>query len=139
MGRFQSTAEHYLAGRPPYPPALISHVAHRCGLRKTHRILDLGCGPGLLALGFSKCVSSVTAIDPEPEMLAVARTTARDQAARNIEFIEGSATDIGPSLGAFRMVTIGRVFHWMDRTDTLARLDPIIDEGGAITLWGQPP
>lgn len=136
MGRFQSTAEHYLAGRPPYAPALIAWVARRCALRKNQRVLDLGCGPGQLALGFSKFVSSVTAIDPEPEMIRVARAAASGQTAQNIEFIEGTADQVGAHLGVFRMVTIGRAFHWMDRVDTLVRLDQIIEPRGAVVLFG---
>jgi ubiquinone/menaquinone biosynthesis C-methylase UbiE len=123
MRRFQSTAKHYVVGRPPYAPALIAHVARRCGLRENHRILDLGCGPGQLAIAFARFVGTVVAIDPEPEMLDVARTAASKHAARNIEFIQASASDLGRYLGSFRMVAIGRAFHWMDRIDTLARLD----------------
>jgi SAM-dependent methyltransferase len=134
--RFQSTAKHYVAGRPPYAPTLIERVARRCGLRRTHRILDLACGPGQLALDFSKFVSSVMAIDPEPEMLDVARAAAREKAARNIEFIQASAGDLGPHLDSFQIVTIGRAFHWMDRVDTLARLDSLIEPGGAVVLFG---
>jgi SAM-dependent methyltransferase len=132
--RFQSTATHYLAGRPPYAPALIAQVARRCGLRRTHRILDLGCGPAQLAIAFGRFVGSVVAIDPEPEMLKVART-ASEEVAAHIEFIEASSTDLGPYLGSFRMVAIGRAFHWMDRADTLERLDTIIDTRGAVVLF----
>jgi hypothetical protein len=36
----------------------------------------------------------------------------------------------------FRLATIGRAFHWMDRADTLARLDRMIDPEGAVALFG---
>jgi SAM-dependent methyltransferase len=133
--RFQSTAKHYLAGRPPYAPALIARVAQRCGLRRTHSVLDLGCGPGQLALAFSRFVGAVLAVDPEPDMLRVARAAASKAAAAPIEFLRASADDLDTQLGSFRMVTIGRAFHWMDRADTLERLDTIVDPLGAVVLF----
>jgi ubiquinone/menaquinone biosynthesis C-methylase UbiE len=48
-------------------------VAARCGIDATHRILDLGCGPGQLALAFAPLAGEVLGIDPEPEMLRIAR------------------------------------------------------------------
>jgi hypothetical protein len=61
------------------------------------------------------------------------RIAAREQPA-NVRFIEGSSYDIGPGWGEFRLVTMGRSFHWMDRVDTLRRLDEIIVPGGAVAL-----
>jgi hypothetical protein len=61
---------------------------------------------------------------------------ARAEAGRAVEFREGSAHDLGPDLGTFRLAVIGRAFHWMDRPDTLARLDRMIEPGGAVVLFG---
>jgi len=41
---------------------------------------------------------------------------------------------VGQELGRFRLVTMGRSFHWMDRAETLRRLDAMIDPGGAVVL-----
>jgi hypothetical protein len=38
--------------------------------------------------------------------------------------------DVGP----FRLVTIGRAFHWMNRPATLETLDAMIGKGGAVAL-----
>ena len=37
-------------------------------------------------------------------------------------------------MGQFRIVTIGRAFHWMDRVETARRLDGMIVPGGALVL-----
>jgi SAM-dependent methyltransferase len=133
--RFHAAARYYLRGRPPYAAAVIRRVAQLCGLDATHRLLDLGCGPGQLALAFAPLVGQVVGIDPEPEMLRVARHEAAAAGLR-IDFRLGSSQDVGPDLGAFRLAVIGRAFHWMDRPDTLARLDRIIEPGGAVVLFG---
>ena len=133
--RFYEAARHYLRGRPPYAAALIRRVVQLCGLGASHSVLDLGCGPGQLALAFAPFAGRVVGIDPEPEMLRIAR----DEAARasfNVEFRDGSSGDLGTDLGIFRLVVIGRAFHWMDRQDTLLRLDGIVAPGGAVVLFG---
>ena len=117
--RFRTAARHYLAGRPPYAARLIEDVAKFCGLSLRHHLLDLGCGPGQLAKAFAPKVGSVLGIDPEPEMLALAG----QDAAPNIEWRQGSSHDLGPELGRFQLATMGRSFHWMDRVETLRRLD----------------
>src|SRR4051812_38093594 len=88
--RFRSAAEHYRKGRPPYAPALLDLVAQRVGVTHDHAVLDLGCGPGQLALGFARFAGAITAIDPEPEMLRIAAADAAD-AGYKIRFIEGSS------------------------------------------------
>jgi len=132
--RFQSTVPHYLAGRPNYAPALIQIVSEQLQLADTCRLLDLGCGPGWLGVAFAPIVGTVVAVDPEPAMLEAARQVAADANAR-IELIEGSSFDLGAHLGMFDVVTIGRAFHWMDRQDTLRRLDTLIEPAGAIVLF----
>src|SRR5690349_11873316 len=133
--RFRSAAEHYRKGRPPYALALFDRVATRLGLNRAHAVLDLGCGPGQLALGFARLAGTVTAVDPEPEMLRIAAADAAE-AGFEIRFLEGSSYDIGPTLGRFRLAVIGRAFHWMDRADTLQRLDGMIEADGALALFG---
>ena len=56
MGRFATTVQRYERFRPPYPLALFSEVARRLALTKRHALIDLGTGPGLLALGFADYV-----------------------------------------------------------------------------------
>ena len=133
--RFHTAARYYLQGRPPYAAALIRRVVQLCGLNRTHRLLDLGCGPGSLTLAFAPLVRQAVGVDPEPEMLRIARAEAA-RLGRSAEFIEGSSRDLGPSLGTFQAAVIGRAFHWMDRQMTLLRLDQLIEPSGAVVLFG---
>ena len=133
--RFQSTVPYYARYRVPYPGRLIAFVAERIGLERASHVLDLGCGPGQLAIAFARLGATVTAIDPEPSMLAAAREHAAE-AGVSLKTIEGSSYDLNPALGPFRLVTLGRSFHWMDRDATLAVLDRMIERGGAIALFG---
>ena len=132
--RYGSAAAHYERGRVPYAAALIRRVAEGTGLGSQHRVLDLGCGPGPLARHFAPLVREVVAIDPSPEMLSEARVLAGQ--ASNIRFIAGSSYDLDPAMGRFHLVVMGRSFHWMDRVDTLRRLDGLVEPAGAVALFG---
>jgi SAM-dependent methyltransferase len=131
--RFRSAVAHYVAGRPPYPSRLIERVAALTGLPRTGRVLDLGCGPGQLAVAFAAYAAEVLAVDPEPEMLRAARAAA---GAAPIRFLQGSSYDLGPPFGQIDLTVMGRSFHWMDRAETLRRLDRLIVPGGAVVLFG---
>jgi SAM-dependent methyltransferase len=132
--RFRSAAAHYLAGRPAYAPTLIQRVATACGLLQTHRVLDLGCGPGQLAVAFASLAGEVVGVDPEPEMLRMAAENAA-AAGVHIKLVEGSSYDLRPAFGRFRLITIGRAFHWMDRAETLMRLDTLVEPDGMVALF----
>jgi len=109
-------------------------VKEHLHLSAIDRLLDLGCGPGWLGIAFAPFVGTVVALDPEPAMLEAAKLAAAEANVR-IELIEGSSYDLGSHLGMFQVVTIGRAFHWMDRDDTLHRLDRLIEPNGAVILF----
>jgi SAM-dependent methyltransferase len=132
--RFQSAAAHYCAGRAPYPAVLIARITELLGLGRHDRIMDLGCGPAQLAAAFAPAVGQVLALDPEPAMLVLARRAAHGLP--NVEVIQASSEDLGPHLGSFRAVMIGRAFHWMDRQETLRRCESLLQPDGAVVLFG---
>jgi SAM-dependent methyltransferase len=132
-GRFASTVALYEELRPPYPPRFFREVAARLSFTPAHALIDLGTGPGLLALGFAPYVGRITAVDPEPGMIAAAREAAA-RAAQAVTFIEGKAETLADDIGRFDVVTIGRALHWMDRDAVLARLDRLVAPDGAILV-----
>ena len=133
-GRFHDLADYYSAGRPTYPALLARRVAALAGLNGTQTVLDLGTGPGFLALDFRPFAAKVIGVDPEPDMLRAARRNAL-KAGAEIDFVAGSASDLGPQFGRLHLVTIGRAFHWMDRKRTLETLDGLIDPGRGVALF----
>ena len=134
--RFRTAVPYYARYRLSYPEGLIARVAELTGLAAGARVLDLGCGPGLLAIAFAARGMAVTAIDPEPEMLEAARAAAAE-AGIAVDIRQGSSFDLPAQMGPFRLVTMGRSFHWMDRVKTAETLDGMVEEGGALALFGE--
>lgn len=134
--RFKTASRYYTTGRPSYPKLLSRRVAQLVVLDRGASVLDLGTGPGFLAIDFAPLAGPVTAVDPSPEMLSAAKENAA-RADVSIRFVHGSSYELGPHLGRFKLVTIGRAFHWMDRVETIKSLDALLERGGAVALFGE--
>jgi SAM-dependent methyltransferase len=133
MGRFETTVPLYAELRTPYPDEFFATVAAKLGFSKQAALIDLGTGPGLLALGFAPYVGRITGVDPETAMLAVARQ-ATERQRQKFTLIEGKAETLPDDIGRFDVITIGRALHWMDR-DTMAALLPrLVTPDGAIVV-----
>jgi SAM-dependent methyltransferase len=126
---FRTTAPYYARYRPAYPPELITRLAEAAGVGRDARVLDLGCGPGTVAIPFAAHAGEVVALDREPAMIAELRRVAPP----NLVVIEGQAEDVDESWGSFRLATAGRSFHWFDAPFVLQRLTAVTP---AVALLG---
>jgi ubiquinone/menaquinone biosynthesis C-methylase UbiE len=131
--RFTSAIPHYVNGRPPYSPRLVSKLAQETGLGPRSRVLDLGCGPGNLTLLLAPYSGTTIGMDIDPSMIAAARA-ASEQAGISVDWRVGTSFELDQSLAPLDLVTIARAFHWMDRDATLQRLDALVAPKGAIAL-----
>lgn len=133
-GRFDSTVAHYVVYRPRYPSELLQRVLTELGLGAGARVLDLGCGPGFLANGFSELGCTAVGIDPSLPMLAAAR---KDAAQRTlcVDYRLGSSYDLDALDGPFDLIAMGRAFHWTDRPQTLQSLNRLVTPTGAVALF----
>ncbi|MEU7144151.1 class I SAM-dependent methyltransferase [Nocardia sp. NPDC046473] len=133
-GLFEGTAWHYARYRPDYPQSFFDDLIERFHLDRTGRLLDLGCGTGQLAIPLAAHVAEAVGMDPEPEMLVEAARRAQAAETTNVHWEQGGSTDLSGELGQFRMVTMGRSFHWMDREQVLDALDVMVERNGVIVL-----
>ena len=133
MGRFATTAALYEQFRPPYSPEFFRAVVERLKLGKQHALIDLGTGPGLLALGFAPHVGRIVGVDPEPTMLEVAARAAT-RAGHDLALIESTAEALPREVGPFDVVTIGRALQWMDRDLIGPLLQRLVAPGGVVLV-----
>jgi ubiquinone/menaquinone biosynthesis C-methylase UbiE len=139
-GLFAGNVAFYERYRLGYPDRLLRRVVALAGLQPGDSVLDLGTGTGMLAIPFAGMGLKVTALDPEPAMLAAARVAAEASGVR-VDFRLGGSGDLTPDMGPYKLVAMGRSFHWMDRAATLAMLDRIVAPGGSVALFhdAHPP
>ncbi|KAI8635556.1 ubiquinone biosynthesis O-methyltransferase [Xylariaceae sp. FL1651] len=107
------------------------------------RYLDIGCGGGIFAESAARlgATSSVTAIDPSPEVLSVAKAhSRRDPAlASKLRYlntsIEGLAVPENPHQGGYDVVSIFEVVeHVANPAAFLDRVTPFVRPGGWLVL-----
>ncbi|HTS77062.1 MAG TPA: class I SAM-dependent methyltransferase [Bryobacteraceae bacterium] len=131
---FAGTARYYHRFRAPYAKAAIDFIVERYNLTESVRALDLGCGPGTIAIPLSYTVGEVVAVDPDADMIAEGQRLAASRGRRNIRWLRCRAEDIPLGAEPFRVATIGQAFHWMDRDAVLRKLAILIEEGGGLAI-----
>jgi SAM-dependent methyltransferase len=128
---FEGAAEHYVTGRFPYAPGIPDALADALALDGTGRLLDLGCGPGVIALQVAHLFHAVVGLDPDGGMLREAERLAEERGVSNATWVKLRAEEISTALGTFRVVTLAASFHWMDRPKVASAIKDLIDANGA--------
>jgi hypothetical protein len=128
---YAGAAGFYARGRLPYAPGLPSALADLLGLDGTGRLLDVGCGPGTLALSLASLFGEVVGVDADREMIAVAERRAAELGVR-ARWIHARAEELPAGLGPFTAATFGQSFHWMERDLVAAAVHGLLSPGGAF-------
>ncbi|MEV7197293.1 class I SAM-dependent methyltransferase [Streptomyces sp. NPDC093510] len=130
---FAGAAAHYARGRLPYAPGLADELAGVLRLDGRGRLIDVGCGPGTVALSLAPLFGEVVGVDPDGEMVAEA---GRDAAGRGLaertRWVRARAEDLPADLGTFDVATFAQSFHWMDRDLVAATVKSMLHPGGAL-------
>lgn len=129
---FRGTARYYRRGRIPYPERLHDVFRDATAIEPGARLVDVGCGPGIIALTLADLFAEVVGVDPDREMLEEA---ARDASARgigNASWVHARAEDLPADLGEFHYATFAQSFHWMDRDDVARIVFAMLVPGGSF-------
>jgi SAM-dependent methyltransferase len=132
---YLGAAEYYARGRPAYSAFLESTLEAQLELDGSGRVLDVGCGPGILAIRLAGCFDEAVGLDPDAGMLSEAALRAHDADVENVRWVRAVAEDIPElDLGTFRLVTFGQSFQWTDRERVAEAVYDILEPGGALAL-----
>jgi len=132
---FEGAAPYYTMGRPPYSAHLRDTLVRTFDLDGRGRLLDVGCGPGTLALELAPLFADVVGLDPEPGMLEEARQASRARGLGQIRWMRGVAEDIGGlGVAPCRLVTFGQSFHRTQRERVADLVYDVLEPGGSIVL-----
>lgn len=130
-------ARLYARYRRGYPPAAIDAIVDRFGLSRNDTVIDLGCGTGQLTVPVAARVRSVVGVDPEPDMLWLAR--GHDEDAPNVTWVLGSDEElpaIGASLGnrPIGAITVATALHWTDDMAVFQTAHKLVRPGGGVAV-----
>jgi SAM-dependent methyltransferase len=130
---FSGTAVYYQRGRLPYAPGLADVLAEALELDGRGRLLDVGCGPGTLALSTAHLFSEIVGVDPDGGMLAEATRGAAERGVTGkARWVRARAEDLPAGLGTFTVAAFGQSFHWMDRDLVAATVRAMLRPGGTL-------
>jgi SAM-dependent methyltransferase len=101
----------------------------RAGDLDGRRVLDVGCGTGLFAAALAGR-ARVTAVDPEPEMLAVARRRLPPE----VELRQAAAEELPFAGASFDAAVLRLVVHLVDRPRALPELRRVLAAGGRLVV-----
>ncbi|OWJ67371.1 class I SAM-dependent methyltransferase [Inquilinus limosus] len=106
------------AARPPYAPALYEFLLNQVAGRR--RVLDLGCGPGKIAIVLAGHFAEVVALDLSTAMIEAGRAA---DAGRHggIAWTVGTAEAYRTHRG-FDLATAGTSIHWLDHAVVFPKL-----------------
>ncbi|GAB3807062.1 class I SAM-dependent methyltransferase [Micromonospora zhanjiangensis] len=125
---FGAAATAYAEHRPDYAPAAVRWVLERA---PGPRVLDLGAGTGKLTGTLLAVGVDVTAVEPDPAMLAELRRALPD-----VRALPGSAEAIGLPAASVDAVLAGNAMHWFDMAAAGPGIARVLTPGGVLAgLW----
>jgi len=99
------------------------------------RVLDVGCGPGIVAEALARTAGEVVAFDLTAEMIEGARRRCEGAGLRNVRYAVGRADDLPFEDGAFdAAVSRLLVHHLEDPLPALAEMARVVRAGGRMVL-----
>jgi SAM-dependent methyltransferase len=132
--RFVRAAERIAARQDAQAAELAERVQAFVVPAGDERALDVGCGAGALALALAPHVAQVIGVDRVPELLALARERAPD----NATFVEGDANALEFEDASFDLVGTLRTLHHVTRPElVLAELARVTRPGGRVLVADQ--
>lgn len=115
--------------------AILDRLVRFSGVTGNDTVLDVACGPGLLACTFAKIAREVTGIDMTPAMLAKARAWQQKHGLANCAWDLGDSSALPYPDGAFSMViTRYSMHHFPDPMQAWREMVRVCRLGGTVMV-----
>jgi SAM-dependent methyltransferase len=135
---FGSVAEDYDRHRPSYPPELVDSVLSYAGAAAGDPALEIGAGTGIATRLFSARGLTITAVEPDAAMAAVAsERAATDGSAVDQRITDFEHLEFNPH--SFQLLYSGTAWHWVDPDQGYELAAQALKPGGALAVfWNWP-
>ncbi len=111
-----------------------------CAVAPGMAVLDVACGPGIVACALAGKGGHVTGIDLTPAMIETARARQRQTGLTGMDWRVGNATELPFAEGAFdRVVTRYSFHHLQDPAAALAEMKRVCRPGGRVVVIDATP
>ena len=128
---FGAAAAAYAEHRPDYAEAAVRWALEPVRDRPAFRVADLGAGTGKLTATLVRLGADVTAVEPDPQMLAELR-----RAMPAVRSVPGSAEEIPLPDASLDAVLAGQAMHWFDMDRAMPEIARVLAPGGVVAgLW----
>jgi ubiquinone/menaquinone biosynthesis C-methylase UbiE len=128
---FTGLSETYDRHRPGYPVDAISAIVE--GATAPVIAADIGCGTGISVRLLANHVERVIGIDPNEDMLALAREKSAARGNR-MEFRKGTGENTGLADASVSVVLCAQSFHWFEAERALREFHRILIPSGRLAL-----
>jgi ubiquinone/menaquinone biosynthesis C-methylase UbiE len=133
--QFGEHARQYAVSRAHLEGATRLMLLERMEPVADETLLDIGSGPGPVAVAFAPYVARAVAFDAAPEMLHAARLAARRAAVANVDPVCGDAHRLPFADRAFDLVTSRACpHHFADIRAAVAEMARVLRRGGRLGI-----
>jgi SAM-dependent methyltransferase len=126
---YNTTADHYVRGRPDYPAAITQWLSDDLGLTAGKTVVDLGAGTGKFTPRLVDTGAHVIAVEPVAQML-----NRLSIALPQINALAGTADAIPLPDASVDVVMCAQAFHWFANAAALAEIHRVLKPGGKLGL-----
>ncbi|MHC4421188.1 MAG: class I SAM-dependent methyltransferase [Planctomycetota bacterium] len=131
---FGRQSDDYARHRPGPPGSFYDRLEQHVSLAGAV-VLDLGTGPGLVALALARRGARVTGVDIAPEQIDVARRSAAEQGlGAQTEFLVAPAERTGLAAESFDLVIASQCWFWFDHDTALSEVARVLRPGGVLVV-----
>ena len=140
---FGEDAELYDRARAGYPAELVDAVMEYGDLSEGDRALEIGAGTGKATVAFARTGLQITAVEPSPEMAAVASRNC--SSFPNVSVVVRSFEEWEGAAGGSALVFAAQSWHWIDPALRFQKAAALLREAGTLALmwhrtnWSSEP
>jgi ubiquinone/menaquinone biosynthesis C-methylase UbiE len=118
----------------------LDRIVQWAGTGPEDTVLDVACGPGLLACAFARVAKHATGMDMTPAMLEQARKTQQEQGLKNVSWKQGDVYSLPFPDAHFSIVSSRFAFHHLqDPLSALKEMKRVCNPGGKIVVADMAP
>ncbi len=140
LDQFTRQAAPFAAASAIRNEEALNRIVQWAGTGPDDTVLDVACGPGLLACAFARVARHATGVDMTPAMLEQARKAQQEQGLKNVSWLPGDVYSLPFASAQFSIASSRFAFHHLqDPMAALEEMKRVCKPGGRIVVADMAP